>query len=52
MGDRVAEKYGRPFYLAHRVDLHDALKQMATNKEGPGEPVQIMPGSTVIAYVG
>ncbi|OIW35674.1 FAD/NAD(P)-binding domain-containing protein [Coniochaeta ligniaria NRRL 30616] len=50
VGDRVAERYGRPFYLAHRVDLHDALKRMATGEEGPGEPVRVMLRSEVVAY--
>lgn len=50
MGERVAERYGRHFYLAHRVDLHTALRRMATG-EGPGEPVRIMLGSEVVAYV-
>lgn len=51
MGDQVAERYGRPFYLAHRVDLHNALKRLATVEEGPGEPVRIMLRSEVVAYV-
>lgn len=51
MGTRVAERYGQPFYLAHRVDLHDALQRMATSEQGPGEPVQIKLKSNVVAYV-
>ncbi len=51
MGDRIAERYGRPFYLAHRVDLHDALRRMATGPDGHGEPVRILLRSEVVAYV-
>lgn len=38
-------------YLAHRVDLHNALKWMATRPDGPGEPVRIHLQSDVVAYV-
>jgi salicylate hydroxylase len=51
VGDAVAERYGRAFYLAHRVDLHDALKRMATGKNGPGEPVVVVLKSEVVGYV-
>jgi salicylate hydroxylase len=51
MGDRISERYGCPFYLAHRVDLHDVLRRMATGVDGPGEPVKIMLRSEVVAYV-
>jgi salicylate hydroxylase len=50
MGERVAERYGQPFYLAHRVDLHDALRRMATETGGLGEPVTIHLRSEVVAY--
>lgn len=51
MGDRIAERYGAPFYLAHRVDLHDALRRMAVGAEGQGEPAKVMLRSEVVAYV-
>lgn len=50
MGENVAKGYGRPFYLAHRVDLHDALKRLATDIEGVGKPVALHLRSDVVAY--
>lgn len=38
-------------YLAHRVDLHNALKWMATRPDGPGEPARIHLQSEVVEYV-
>jgi salicylate hydroxylase len=49
-GEGVAEKFGRPFYLAHRVDLHGALKRLATQTEGVGAPVAVHLRSDVVAY--
>lgn len=37
----TAEKYGAPMYYAHRVDLHDELKRMAFDKDGPGKPPKL-----------
>ncbi|KAK3360442.1 hypothetical protein B0T25DRAFT_602022 [Lasiosphaeria hispida] len=50
LGDWVAKVYGAPFYFAHRVDLHEALKELATGK-GVGEPAVIHLKSLVVAYV-
>ncbi|KAK1762549.1 FAD/NAD(P)-binding domain-containing protein [Phialemonium atrogriseum] len=52
MGDWVAHKYRAPFYFAHRVDLHQALKTLATTEEGdaPGTPVVIHLKSEVVGY--
>ncbi|GKT50058.1 FAD-dependent monooxygenase OpS4 [Colletotrichum spaethianum] len=30
----IADKYGSPWYFAHRVDLHQELKRMATTDDG------------------
>ena len=45
------EMFGAPLRMAHRVDLHEALKQLATDPNGPGIPAQIFVRSEVIAYV-
>lgn len=42
---------GTDLYLAHRVDLHNALKWMATRPDGPGEPVKIHLSTEVVDYV-
>ena len=46
-----AEKFGSPLYYAHRVDLHENLKRLAT-EPGFGVPVQIKLKSIVRDYVG
>ncbi|EFQ34351.1 FAD dependent oxidoreductase [Colletotrichum graminicola] len=45
----VAEKYGSPWYFAHRVDLHQELKRMATADDG-GPPVTFKLRSEVTSY--
>jgi salicylate hydroxylase len=47
---RNDEKFGAPLYYAHRVDLHESLKRMAT-EPGVGTPVKIYLKSTVSSYV-
>jgi salicylate hydroxylase len=42
---------GVPWWLSHRVDLHDALKWLATRSDGPGAPVTIHVNSPVKGYV-
>lgn len=42
---------GAGLYYAHRVDLHSALKWMATREDGPGTPATIHLGSDVVGYV-
>lgn len=48
---KTAEIYGAPMFYAHRVDLHDSLKNMATEPNGSGIPVVIHPKSGVVSYV-
>lgn len=50
-GDWIAHKYGAPFYFSHRVDLHQALKKLATEEDAPGTPVSIRLKKEVIEYV-
>lgn len=45
------ELYGADLWQAHRVDLHDALKDLATDPSGPGIPVEIHLKSFVVGYV-
>lgn len=42
---------GVDLYYAHRVDLHNALKWLATRPDGPGSPVTIHLRSDVVGYV-
>jgi salicylate hydroxylase len=51
MGHHIIERYGAPFYFAHRVDLHAELKRLATDPNGPGTPVSIHLRSEVSTYV-
>ncbi|KAG5982098.1 hypothetical protein E4U43_006491, partial [Claviceps pusilla] len=41
---------GLPMWHAHRVDLHNALKWMATREDGPGVPAVIYLKSAVKDY--
>jgi salicylate hydroxylase len=45
------ETYGAHLYYAHRVDLHENLKRMATEIDGPGTPVVIKTKSEVVSFV-
>lgn len=47
----LPDVYGAPLYYAHRVDLHEGLRNMATDPEGPGIPVVIHLSSGVRDYV-
>lgn len=51
-GDQVVAMGGATNFQAHRVDLHNGLKWLATRSDGPGTPVVLHPRSEVIAYVG
>ena len=42
--------FGAPYLLSHRVDLHEALREMATSSKGPGKPAQIINGTHIISY--
>ncbi|KAK0609583.1 hypothetical protein B0T17DRAFT_546610 [Bombardia bombarda] len=50
LGGWVQGVYGAPFYFAHRVDLHEALKVLATGTEGPGEPAAVELRTQAVAY--
>lgn len=43
--------FGAPLYYAHRVDLHESLKRLATDPDGPGVPVKMHLKSEVTYYV-
>ena len=42
--------FGAPYLLSHRVDLHEALREMATSSNGPGAPARIINGAHIIGY--
>ncbi|KAJ6783310.1 hypothetical protein PWT90_02545 [Aphanocladium album] len=44
------ETGGTPMYLAHRVDLHNSLKWLATREASPGIPAQIHRASKIAAF--
>ncbi|GAM33425.1 salicylate hydroxylase [Talaromyces pinophilus] len=46
----VSRRFGAPWLLAHRVDLHSALRRLATTKDGPGPLVEILLRSEVVQY--
>ncbi|RYP59455.1 hypothetical protein DL770_010192 [Monosporascus sp. CRB-9-2] len=48
--ERAAKSGGAELWLAHRVDLHNVLKRIATDPAGPGIPVTVHPGSRVVGY--
>lgn len=45
------ELFGQPLYYAHRVDLHEGLKHMATEPNGIGIPVTVHLKSGVDSFV-
>lgn len=47
----ITERYGAPWFFAHRVDLHEELKRLATQEEGEGLPVITHLKSEVVRYV-
>ncbi|KAK3693245.1 hypothetical protein B0T22DRAFT_35934 [Podospora appendiculata] len=47
--EQHTEKWGSPVYFAHRVDLHEALKRLATG-EGVGVPVVLHARAEVKSY--
>lgn len=49
--DRFEETYGIPLFAVHRVDLHNQLRQLATQEEGIGRPVEIQVRARVNDYV-
>lgn len=46
----IGEKHGSPWYFAHRVDLHQELKRMATTNDG-GPLITFKLRSEVTRYV-
>ncbi|KAF2109355.1 putative salicylate hydroxylase [Lophiotrema nucula] len=46
----LEEKYGASWYFAHRIDLHDALKDLATSSVGAGEPAQLFLNAKVTDF--
>ncbi|ORY58182.1 salicylate hydroxylase [Pseudomassariella vexata] len=46
----VLSKYGAPWFFAHRVDLHEELKRLATETDGAGVPVTVHLKSEVVGY--
>ncbi len=47
----VLPTFGAPWFLAHRVDLHDELKRLATQPEGAGNPAVVHLKAEVAGYV-
>ncbi|KAJ2893482.1 hypothetical protein MKZ38_008659 [Zalerion maritima] len=47
---KAADVWGVELYFAHRVDLHEALKRLATEEDGPGVPAKIVPGTEVVEF--
>lgn len=43
-------KYGAPSLASHRVDLHNALRELATMEGGEGLPVDVREGVSVVGY--
>ena len=44
------DAFGSPYLLSHRVDLHEALRQMATSPNGPGTPAKLLNGAHVVSF--
>ena len=47
----IEETYGTPLYSVHRVDLHNQLRLLATQKDGPGYPVDIQVRAKSVDYI-
>lgn len=47
----ITEKFGSPWFFAHRVDLHEELKLLATQQDGEGKPAVVHLRSEVVKYV-
>jgi salicylate hydroxylase len=43
--------FGAPLYYSHRVDLHENLKRLATDPDGPGIPAKVQLKSEITKYV-
>ena len=44
------DTFGSPYLLSHRVDLHEALRQMATSPNGPGTPAKLFNGAHIVSF--
>ncbi|ORY90089.1 hypothetical protein BCR35DRAFT_317057 [Leucosporidium creatinivorum] len=44
--------FGAPWLLNHRVDLHQELRRLATDAEGPGAPATVRTGARVLSVDG
>lgn len=42
--------WGVPMYAVHRVDLHNQLRQLATQAKGPGRPCDVRTLAKVVGY--
>lgn len=52
--EQIPIRCGAPWFLTHRVDLHEELKRLATEPEGPGAPglpAQVSLRSKIVHYV-
>ena len=47
----LTQKYGSPWWLCHRVDLHNELKRLAFEDEGQGQPAKLNLGNKVVKVV-
>jgi salicylate hydroxylase len=49
LGDLAVERYGSPYLCQHRADLHAALLEVATQRDGDGPPVELGLGRAVVS---
>lgn len=49
--DHIEKVYRSPWYLIHRVDLHEELKRLAVGREGAGAPIVLRTSSRVVGIV-
>lgn len=47
----IESAFGAPWFLTHRVDLHEELKRLATGSEGEGRPAVVHLKAEVKKYV-
>ena len=47
----VESKYNAPWYFAHRVDLHNSLKELALQDAGVGRPARLRLRARVVSIV-
>ncbi|KAK4442748.1 salicylate hydroxylase [Podospora aff. communis PSN243] len=46
----VERIFGKGLYFAHRVDLHESLKELVVSEKGVGRPVRVCLGRAVVGY--